>query len=737
MVDFAQPSGTIVSQPKPTSSDADAPNTTVYQTQDSAATELTGAGATVNAGADAVKATTVAPSQVAQASTGASIPTTSVTATQVGDAATASIDPNAVKATTYDATKVSGSTPQVTAATSQVSADATVAGQLEKLTAGMSEDNIPNWGKAAYTTAMQVMAARGLGSSTMAGQSAIAALMQAAIPIANQDAQTYAARELANLNNQQQASITNAQLKQQSLLSDQAAENAAKQFNASSQTQVAEFMTNLAATLAQSNAAQVNAMKTFQASETNKMTALSAQLNEQAAATEYTTKANLSQSNAAQMNAVLLANMQQQNQVAEFNSNLQSQREEFNATNALAIEQSNVAWRRTIATNTTADLNAAAKLDAQNQTQLDNTQLNNLWQAYRDYANNLFKAGDDAASRSAAYATEQMRLNEQMNYMAAQQKLAALNNQGAAAATDATKTSSTGGTSGVGGTMTMPDGSKWSYDPSTGLMKRVSDPTGTGTPGGTGATGSTGSTGTGLTGTTSKTYTQQPDGTYKGDDGKTYTRDPSGQFVEYAAPGATGGTGAPGTTGTTGTGGTNPTVGIQSNGTFRDVTGTVWTKGQDGKWYDDKGNSTAGMDDQHHWTSPDGTKWAFAEDGTSYQVMPGLSDADSKKLSDLSAKSDDQLTDEERTARDNLKNYSSAYTMLNNGTGVLLADGNVVSKQEFDNSSIDPMTRTYIQNHYYRMSVRRNPDTGALESYNTGVPDAYAATGIKLGVKIV
>jgi hypothetical protein len=47
------------------------------------------------------------------------------------------------------------------------------------------------------------------------------------------------------------------------------------------------------------------------------------------------------------------------------------------------------------------------------------------------------------------------------------------------------------------------------------------------------------------------------------------------------------------------------------------------------------------------------------------------------------------------------------------------------------------MTRTYIQNHYYRMSVRRNPDTGALESYNTGVPDAYAATGIKLGVKIV
>ena len=44
--------------------------------------------------------------------------------------------------------------------------------------------------------------------------------------------------DMSNLTNRQQASMANAQMKQQKLLSDQSATNAARNFNAQSQNQV-------------------------------------------------------------------------------------------------------------------------------------------------------------------------------------------------------------------------------------------------------------------------------------------------------------------------------------------------------------------------------------------------------------------------------------------------------------------------------------------------------------------
>jgi len=62
------------------------------------------------------------------------------------------------------------------------------------------------------------------------------------------------------LSNAQQTTMFNAQSNIQALFTDQAAENAARQFNASSENQTKQFMSNLHAQVNQFNAEQKNAM---------------------------------------------------------------------------------------------------------------------------------------------------------------------------------------------------------------------------------------------------------------------------------------------------------------------------------------------------------------------------------------------------------------------------------------------------------------------------------------------
>ena len=59
-----------------------------------------------------------------------------------------------------------------------------------------------------------------------------------------QNAQAFLAMDMANLNNEQQANVLKANQTQQSVLSNQAAQNAAAQFNATSENQKEQFMTS-------------------------------------------------------------------------------------------------------------------------------------------------------------------------------------------------------------------------------------------------------------------------------------------------------------------------------------------------------------------------------------------------------------------------------------------------------------------------------------------------------------
>tara|TARA_B100000214_G_scaffold88706_1_gene61109 strand:- start:1779 stop:3650 length:1872 start_codon:yes stop_codon:yes gene_type:complete len=178
------------------------------------------------------------------------------------------------------------------------------------------------------------------------------------------NAQTFLQRDLANMSNKQQVEMFRAQQVIQSLFTDQAAENAARQFNATSQNQVDQFFAQLATQTSQFNAAQANAHAQFNAGETNSL--------------------------------------------FKFNSEMQNQRDQFNAKNRLIIDQNNAQWRREIATADTAALNRANELNATALLNISNSAYNNLWQYYGDIMDMAWESTENERERVVKMAIAQL-----------------------------------------------------------------------------------------------------------------------------------------------------------------------------------------------------------------------------------------------------------------------------------------------------------------------------------------
>jgi len=366
-----------------------------------------------------------------------------------------------------DAEKAALFTEQIDAATATPSKQATVAGQLESLMAQFEGGNTPAWAAGSMRTAMQTLAARGLGASSLAGQAVIQAAMESAIPIAKADAsviaqfeaqnlsnrqqramlaaqqratflgqefdQAFQARvqnatriadvanmnftaeqqialedsraantmnmanlnnqqamvmaeaaalsqlDMANLNNRQQAAVQNAQnflqmdmqnlsnqqqtslfraqQNVQALFTDQAAENAALQFNAASENQTNQFFADLQANVAKFNADQANSIAQFDANAVN-----------------ATYQFNVAQDNAFR---------------------------QFMINQNLAVAQANAQWRQQIATTNQAAQNEAAFYAAKEMNALSQAALDEIWQKERDeidYVYNAFQNDQDRAN---------------------------------------------------------------------------------------------------------------------------------------------------------------------------------------------------------------------------------------------------------------------------------------------------------------------------------------------------
>ena len=290
---------------------------------------------------------------------------------------------------------------QATAATGTVSPKATVRYQLEELFSSIgSGSELPAWAAPAVRKVSAIMAQRGLGASSMASAAMTQAIMESAIPIAAADAKVYAAIDLKNLSNQQQATLQNAMVnaamdrqnldarniaavnnarnflsidlanlkgeqktselnfqgKLQTLFKDQAAENAARQFNAKTENEVELFFAELGTQVENANKNRVAAQQQF--------------------------------------------NTDQANAQARFVAQVQDSRDKFNQNMSLQIQQSNVQWRRNINTANTTLQNETNRINAANLLQINQQALANLWQRYRDEASWLMQTAENAKARA-------------------------------------------------------------------------------------------------------------------------------------------------------------------------------------------------------------------------------------------------------------------------------------------------------------------------------------------------
>jgi len=351
--------------------------------------------------------------------------------TKKGDTFQADAPPPDIEPETYDPTKVAGTEPKagaeqteitddmlvkaaqgtlsveeqkafaaaLQAGQAEVSYNATVMGRLEEMGKQAEDGTIPAYSRAAVRAAMGAMASRGLGSSTMATGAIFNAIMESSIPIAKQDALTFAeyglknatnaqnallakaaalsTLNIANLNNRQQASVENSkrflevdlanmEARQQTeifntkvqadfMLSDQAEENAAKQFNATSKMEVDQFMANIATAISQFNATQLNAMEQFNTGEENAM--------------------------------------------SKFNLEIENQRQQFEANNQLAISQFNAKWKQQVVTTDNAAVNYANEFNAKALLDISNTAYENMWNHMGDLMEWAWTSGESGKDR--------------------------------------------------------------------------------------------------------------------------------------------------------------------------------------------------------------------------------------------------------------------------------------------------------------------------------------------------
>ena len=194
-----------------------------------------------------------------------------------------------------------------------------------------------------------------------------------------QHAQAFLAMDLQNLAQEQQARMLEANMSQELILSNQAAENAALQFNAKSKNETNQFMAALESEVTRFNAQQKNVLSQFNVEQENLVNAKNA---------DRTTDLN-------KFNANMQASLE------EFNAEQEFARTQFNLANSAAVKQSNLAWRRQINVADTAAQNAVNMQNAQNAFSLSTQAQSFIWQELRDQADFDFRAQENEYTRIA------------------------------------------------------------------------------------------------------------------------------------------------------------------------------------------------------------------------------------------------------------------------------------------------------------------------------------------------
>ncbi len=282
---------------------------------------------------------------------------------------------------------------------------ATLKGQLEILQSEFvgpnGEPKIPGWAAATARNVSKIAAFKGMtGSAATAAMSQ--ALMEASIPIAQQDAQFFQTVTLENLSNKQAATLNRANVLAKFDLANLDSRMAAAVENSKSflamdmanldnrqQTEVLNTQARIQSIL--EDAKSKNAERLFTAESTNDMGKFYDSLN-----------SSISQFNTSQQNAMATANMGEANDMNKFNADMENNRQQFYKEMQYNIDVANAKWRQSVTTQESQFAFDAAATDVKNMVNLSTEQLNQIWDRSDALLDYIWQSSENDANRKSA-----------------------------------------------------------------------------------------------------------------------------------------------------------------------------------------------------------------------------------------------------------------------------------------------------------------------------------------------
>lgn len=271
----------------------------------------------------------------------------------------------------------------------------TVQGQLQILQQQFTdpatgEPRIPTWAAGTARNVSRIAAFKGM-TGTAAVSAMSQAIMEASLPIAQQDAQFFQTLTLKNLDNRQQQTINTANVLSKMELTNldnrmTAAVENAKNFmqmdlanlTNEQQSRVINNQNRIQSILEDAKA--VNASRLFEAQSQNEMDMFYDQLNTQ-----------IQQYNATAMN-----------EMSQFNATLEDSRERFYNEMQFNIDMANFKWRQQVTTTNTQMLYEATATDIRNMLGLSVENLNRLWDRADSLLDYAWKSQENQLNREAA-----------------------------------------------------------------------------------------------------------------------------------------------------------------------------------------------------------------------------------------------------------------------------------------------------------------------------------------------
>lgn len=269
-----------------------------------------------------------------------------------------------------------------------VDSKSTVQGQLEILSREFEgpggEPTIPSWAAGVARGVSRVAAFKGM-TGTAATAAMSQAILEASLPIAQQDATFFQTATMENLNNRQQMAVQKAQVLANFSLADldarmtAAVENSRAflqmdmaNLNNRQQTEIINTQARVQSIL--EDARSENAARLFRAESQNDFTKFYDNLNSQ-----------ISMFNEEQRTSMEKFNVGEINDAQQFNATMENQRDLFYRDMQYNVDLSNARWRQTLQVAGAEMAFEAAKIDVQNMFGLTEEGLNRLWDREDSY----------------------------------------------------------------------------------------------------------------------------------------------------------------------------------------------------------------------------------------------------------------------------------------------------------------------------------------------------------------